>query len=232
MDMLLALLAAAGVAAGFGWSIPAADGKSLVAVVGKVPAALPTFHIARNSLGLGVQKLLGSAVAISFLGLLEALAVAKSIATYTRQPLDYNRQCLAEGISNLIGGFFQSLAGLGVADALLHQLPVWRGHPDVGHLFRRSWSAWWWCSFRPLRAVHPEVCALAGLLFITAARLIDWRRLGYAVRASRFDAGLVLVTAFAAVFISVDVSILIGVGLSILMFVPARLPGVRCANWW
>lgn len=32
------------------------------------------------------------------------------------------------------------------------------------------------------------------------------------IRASRFDAELVLVTAFAAVFISVDESILVGVG--------------------
>ena len=38
MDMLLGLVAAAGVAAFFGWSIPAANGKSLVAVVGKIPA--------------------------------------------------------------------------------------------------------------------------------------------------------------------------------------------------
>ena len=78
--------------------------------------------------------------------------------------------------------------------------------------------------FGPYARFIPK-SALAGLLFITAARLIDWKRLGYAMRASRFDAGLVLVTAFAAVFISVDESILIGVGLSILMFVPraARL---------
>jgi sulfate permease, SulP family len=55
--------------------------------------------------------------------------------------------------------------------------------------------------------------ALAGLLFITAARLIDWKRLGYAIRASRFDAILVFVTAFAAIFISVENSILIGVAI-------------------
>jgi hypothetical protein len=36
-----------------------------------------------------------------------------SIATHTRQRLDYNRQCLAEGIGNLVGGFFQSLPGSG-----------------------------------------------------------------------------------------------------------------------
>lgn len=51
-------------------------------------------------------------------------------------------------------------------------------------------------------------------------RLVDWKRLSYAMRASRYDAALVLVTAFSAIFISVEFSILIGVALSILMFVP------------
>jgi SulP family sulfate permease len=59
---------------------------------------------------------------------------------------------------------------------------------------------------------------------VTAAGLVDWPRLFYAMRASRYDAGLVLVT-FVAVFVSVEYSILIGVALSILLFVPraARL---------
>jgi SulP family sulfate permease len=69
---------------------------------------------------------------------------------------------------------------------------------------------------------------LAGLLFVTAARLIDWNRLGYAIRASRFDAALVAATAFTAIFISVEDSILVGVTLSILLFVPrAAKPGIR-----
>jgi SulP family sulfate permease len=62
--------------------------------------------------------------------------------------------------------------------------------------------------------------ALAGLLFITAYRLIDWKRLAYAIRATRFDAIMVFVTAFAAIFISVENSILIGVAISLLLFVP------------
>ncbi|MGD0965576.1 MAG: SulP family inorganic anion transporter [Candidatus Acidiferrales bacterium] len=44
---------------------------------------------------------------------MEALAIAKSIAHQTRQRLEYNRQCFAEGIANLTGGFFQSLVGSG-----------------------------------------------------------------------------------------------------------------------
>jgi sulfate permease, SulP family len=78
--------------------------------------------------------------------------------------------------------------------------------------------------FAPLARYIPKA-ALAGLLVVTAARLVDWNRLRYAMRTSRYDAGLVVLTAAAAVFISVEFSILIGVALSILLFVPraARL---------
>jgi sulfate permease, SulP family len=62
--------------------------------------------------------------------------------------------------------------------------------------------------------------ALAGLLFIAAARLIDWKRLSYAIRASRFDGTLVFVTALAAILISIEDSILIGVAISLILFVP------------
>src|SRR5262249_13518953 len=84
--------------------------------------------------------------------------------------------------------------------------------------------------FAPLARYIPKA-ALAGILLVTAAGLIDWHRLRYALRASRYDPGLVLVTAVAAVFISVEFSILIGVGLSILMFVPrsARLIAAELA---
>jgi SulP family sulfate permease len=182
IDMLAGLIIASLVAAHFGWSLPAASGKSLVATVGTVPAALPGFYIPQADLG-SMSKLLTGALAISLLGLLEALAVAKSIAVYTRQPLDYNRQCLAEGVGNLVGG------------------PYARFIP-------RS--------------------ALAGLLFITAARLIDWKRLAYTLRASRFDALLVAVTGLTAVLVSVDYSILIGVALSIVLFVTrASRPHMR-----
>jgi len=113
VDLLAGLIIFTLVAAWFGWTSPAGPkGRSLVSVVGAVPAALPSFHIPQidwNWFG----RLLKGALAVSLLGLLEALAVAKSIATYTRQPLDYNRQIVAEGVGNLVGGFFQALPGSG-----------------------------------------------------------------------------------------------------------------------
>jgi sulfate permease, SulP family len=217
MDMLVALIVASAIATYFGWSIPKPDGKAIISVVGTVPAALPSFHIPEINFEW-VTRLAGSALAISFLGLLEALAVAKSIATHTRQPLDYNRQCMAEGLGNLVGGFFQSLPGSGslTRSAINYQSGAITRMSGIYSSIIVGIAV---LGLGPYARFIPK-SALAGLLFITAARLIDWKRLAYAIRASRFDAALVFVTAFAAIFISVEDSILIGVAVSLLLFVP------------
>jgi SulP family sulfate permease len=167
----------------------------------------------------------GSTLAIACLGLLEALAIAKAIAHQTRQTLDFNRQCLAEGLANLAGGFFQCLPGSGslTRSAINFQSGA---VSRMSGIFAAGSVAAVLLMFAPLMRYVPKA-ALAGLLMITASRLVDWKRLRSALGASRYDAGLVLLTAFAAVFISVEFSILIGVGISILLFVPraAKLRG-------
>jgi len=221
-DMLVALIITATVAAMFGWTQAQPGAKSLIAVVGNVPASLPSPHVPEIDFAW-VKQLSGSAFAIAFLGLLEALAIAKSIAVHTRQPLDYNRQCLAEGIANLTGSFFQCLPGSGSLTRSAINFQAGAATRASG-VFAAGTVALVVVSLAPLARFIPKP-ALAGLLLVTAARLVDWKRLSYAMRASRYDAGLVLITAFAAVFISVEFSILIGVALSIILFVPraARL---------
>jgi sulfate permease, SulP family len=225
MDMLAGLIVASLVAAYFGWSLPTATGKSLISTVGTVPAAFPGFYIPQADLN-SMSKLLTGALAIALLGLLEALAVAKSIAVYTREPLDYNRQCLAEGIGNLVGGFFQSLPGSGslTRSAINYQSGA---TTRASGIFSGLIVAAVVLVGGPYARFIPK-SALAGLLFITAARLIDWKRLSYTLRASRFDAVLVLATALTAILVSVDYSILIGVALSIVLFVTrAAKPSMR-----
>jgi SulP family sulfate permease len=222
VDMLAALVVAAIVASSLGWSSPRPGGTSLVSVIGRVPAGLPFPHIPEVQFWW-IREMGGSALAMAVLGLLEALAISKAIAQKTQQPLDFNRQCLAEGLANLGGGFFQCLPGSGslTRSAINYQAGA---VTRVSGLFAAATVAGVVAFLAPLARYIPKA-ALAGLLLVTAARLVDWRRLSYALRASRYDAGLVLATAFAAVFVSVEFSILIGVALSITMFVPraARL---------
>jgi SulP family sulfate permease len=226
IDMLAALVVAGVVSANLGWSRPAEAGVTPVAVLGRVPAGLPSFHVPEVQLAW-VNELGGSALAIAILGLLEAIAISKSIASETRQPLDYNRQCLAEGLANLGGGFFQCLPGSGSLTRSAINFQAGAVSRASG-LVAAAAVAVAVVTLAPLARFVPKP-ALAGLLVVTAARLIDWHRLFFAIRASRFDRALVAVTAFTALFVSVEYSILAGVALSILMYVPraARLKAME-----
>jgi len=216
-DMLVSLVAVAAVAAAFGWSKPGTDGNTIISTVASIPRSLPIPHIPQIKFWW-VKQLSGSALAIAFLGLLEALAIAKSIANTTRQKLDYNRQCLAEGLANLTGGFFQCLPGSGslTRSAINFQAGA---VSRLSGVFAAGTVALVVVALAPFARYIPKA-ALAGLLVITAARLVDWKRLKYAIRASRYDTALVLITAFSAIFISVEFSILIGMALSVILFVP------------
>ena len=87
------------------------DGKLLLnaggAVVGKIPQGLPELRIPHFDFTVFLQ-LLGSAIAISLIGFMEAISIAKAIAERTRQRLDANQELIGQGLSNIVGSVFQS----------------------------------------------------------------------------------------------------------------------------
>jgi sulfate permease, SulP family len=150
--------------------------------------------------------------------LLEALSIAKAIAYQSGQNIDYNRQILAEGLANLTGGFFQAVPGSGSVSRSPIAFQAGAATRFSGVISAVA-VAVVVLLFAPLLHYMPKA-ALAGLLLITAARLIDYKRLRYTIRASRYDAGLVIITALTGVLVDLDTAVLLGVGLSILLFVP------------
>jgi SulP family sulfate permease len=170
-----------------------------------------------------IRSLSANALTLAVLGLLEAVAVAKSIAARTRQRLDFNRECLAQGLANLGGSFYQCMPGSGSltrsnlnyqAGAVSRWAGVMAALIVAGALVVLA----------PF-ARHVPKPAIAALLIVTGYRLIDRSRLLYCLRATRYDAVIALTTAAAAIFVSIDLSVLIGICLSFLLFVPraARL---------
>ncbi len=165
-----------------------------------------------------IRQVWGGALAVALLGLVEALAIAKSLAARTRQPFDYNRQCLAEGIANLGGGFFQCMPGSGsLTRSAINYFAG--GTTRLSGLFSAAAVAATLLLFADLARFVPRA-ALAGVLMWTAYRIVDRKRFWYCLRATRFDRSLLLATAAAAVLVSIEFSILIGVFLSFLLFVP------------
>lgn len=217
IDLLTVLIIAGAVAFLAGWSTPGAGGKTAVNLAAKVPQSLPGFHIPTIDLH-SLGELSQGALAIAFIGLIEALSIAKAIAHQTQQKIDYNRQILAEGLANLTGGFFQSLPGSGSLSrsAINHQAGA---ATRFSGILAAAAVAVALLLFAPLLHYIPQA-ALAGLLLVTAARLVDFRRLWRTVKASRYDAGLVIVTGLTGVLVDLDKAVLLGIALSILLFVP------------
>jgi SulP family sulfate permease len=188
-----------------------------VKVVGAIPNKLPSFSLPTSS-WQEVLALSESAMAIATLGILEALAMAKHIAGQTGQKLDLNQQCLSEGLANLTGSFFQCMPGSGslTRSAINQQAGA-----------ATQWSGVWSAVavalitllFAPYARFIPSA-ALAGILMVTAMGMVDWRALPFHFRATQFDATIVLTTAVAAIGISVEFCILIGVVASFLLAVP------------
>jgi SulP family sulfate permease len=226
MDMLAVLIVVAFAVWFAGWTLPGSDGKTAIAIAGNVPAGLPTPHIPHIQLGW-VRHLAPDAFAIAFLGLLEALAIAKSIANETQQTLDYNRQCLAEGLANLTGAFFRCLPGSGSLCRTAINFHA-GGATRFSGILAAVAVALALLTLAPLARYVPKP-ALAGLLLLTAGRLIDPKRLAYTVRASRQDAIVLVLTVLSALAFGLDAAILVGVALSIVLFVPraAKLKAVE-----
>ncbi|MEB4211260.1 SulP family inorganic anion transporter [Mycobacterium sp. 94-17] len=217
VDMLAVLVITALIAYLAGWSTPGSNGHAAVSVAAKIPRSLPGPHVPEVHTEW-LPHLSTGALAIAFVGIIEALSIAKAIAYQTQQKIDYNRQIMAEGLANLTGGFFQSLPGSGSLSRSAINFQSGAATRFSGIVSAATVAAAL-LLFAPLLRYVPQA-ALAGLLLVTAARLVDFKRLAYTLRASRYDAGLVIVTAFTGIAVDLDKSVLLGVVLSILLFVP------------
>ena len=209
-ELLLTVLTMAAVVAWLGLE---AHG---VRVVGEIPAKLPTPTLPTIDYDL-IRELSGGALAIAILGLLEAIAMSKAIAAQTRQKLDMNQLCLSEGLANFTGSFFQCMPGSGslTRSAINQQagaVSQWSGVVSAAVV------ALIMVAFAPYARLIPRA-ALAGILIVSAWKMIDWRGLYYHLRVTRFDAVIVGATAFSAVAISIEFCILIGVVMSSLLTV-------------
>lgn len=210
-EFLIAVIAAAVVTAQLGLA------EAGVKVVGDIPAAFPSPRL--PALGAPyLRDLATSAFAIAVLGLLEAISMAKAIAAVTGQKLDLNQQCLSEGFANFTGSFFQCMPGSGslTRSAINQQAGArtqWSG------VISAAAVALIMMVFAPYARFIPRA-ALAGLLMLTAVRMVNPRDVRYHLRASRFDATIVAATAIAAFAISIEFCVLIGVFLSFMLAVP------------
>ena len=184
-----------------------------VRVVGPISGNLPPFHLPRWELWHEIGTLAPAALAITILGLMEAISISQSIADQTRQRLNVNREFIGQGLANLSAAVF---SGYPCSGSFTRSAVNFRsgGKTPMSGIISGVAVAAAVLLAGPLTAKLP-LCALSGVLIVVAYQLIRVEDIRRTLRATRSDAAVMLVTFLFTVFLNIEFSIYVGVLLSI-----------------
>jgi SulP family sulfate permease len=184
-----------------------------VRVVGAISGSLPSLHLPNLELWHQIGTLAPAALAITILGLMEAISISQTIADQTRQRLNVNREFIGQGMANLSAAFF---GGYPCSGSFTRSAVNFRsgGKTPMSGIISGLTVGAAVILAGPLAAKLP-LCALSGVLIVVAYQLIRVEDIRRTLRATRSDATVMLVTFLFTVFLNIEFSIYVGVLLSI-----------------
>jgi len=193
-------------------------------LVPPMPHGLPHFQLPRLGFGSAPQRiewreleaLLGGAVALAVLGMLESVAIAKSIAVRTGQRISANQEFFSQGFANFVGSFFLCMPGSGSFSRTALQYEA-GARTRLASAFCAGFNALFFVILAPLAHFIP-LAALAGILFVVAVGLIDVRALARIGRTSRGELAVAGVTFLSALVVPLSYAIYVGIFLSLALY--------------
>lgn len=183
--------------------------------VGSIPSVVPFFQLPNLS-SLSENRLLEGAFAIALIGLLEAIAIGRTLSYKTDSSFSANREIFGQGLSNLVGSFFQCYPASGSFTRSALNLEAGAKSP-VAAILSAIFLAVLAILFHPLVALIP-MSAIAGLILYVAWRLIDVAEIIHLFRTSRMEAGILALTFFTGVFSNLEFAIYLGALVSLMAF--------------
>jgi len=187
-----------------------------VAMLGAIPAALPTFA-PPDIQPRDVAMLAPGAVAVALVGLLEAISIGRTFALRRREPFQPNKEVIGQGLSNAIGGFFQCYAGSGSFTRSGVNAAAGARTP-LSAIAASLFLALILLAFGDLITLIP-VPAMAGLIFYVAWRLIDLKEIRHILTTSKSETTILVLTLLAGLLIELDFAIYVGVIASFSVFI-------------
>jgi len=186
-------------------------------VVGSIPAGLPALTMPDLSLTT-IAALFTAAFVIALVGFTEAIAIARAIAGRTGQRLNPNQELIGQGLGNLAGSFSQAYPVSGSFSRSAVNLNS-GGRTGLSSVFTALLILLVLLFLTPLFYHLPEA-VLAAIIIMAVIGLINFKAIHHAWLASRHDgiAAIVTFVATLAVAPSLDIGILIGVGLAVGLF--------------
>jgi sulfate permease, SulP family len=200
-----------------------------VGIVGDVPGGLPALVLP----GVGTATLLAllpAALTISFVGYMESVAVAKSIAAREKYRIDPDRELRGLGLANIAGAIFSGYPVTGgfSRSAVNYQAGARTG---LASIITALLVVVTLLAFTSLFRFLPNA-VLAAIVMVAVYGLINVREALHLFRLKKVDGWTLVLTFLATLFIGIEQGILLGAAFSLLVFIwRSAYPHVASLGW-
>ncbi len=186
-----------------------------VGIIGEIPSGLPRFALPAL-VASEFLPLIPLAFAISFIGFLENISVAKSLAAKRRQRVDSNQEFIALGAANLAAGV---TGGYPVSGSFARSTVNFTAGANTGlaSLITVAVVGLAALFLMPLFHHLPQA-VLAAIIIIAVTGLIDFAMPRRLWRYNKADAAALILTFVAVLALGVEKGILIGVASTIILY--------------
>ncbi len=186
-----------------------------IAMVGALPShppplSMPTFTMQ------AMRDLAPAALAVTLFALTEALSISRALAVRSGQHINSNQEFLGQGLSNIAGSFFSSYVATGSFNRSGLNYEAGAKTPLAAMIGGAALLAVI-VLVAPLAAYLPNA-AMAGILFLVAWGLIDFKHIAQIARTSRSETAVLAVTFLSTLFFPLEFAIFAGVLLSLLLY--------------
>ncbi|MEJ2455999.1 MAG: SulP family inorganic anion transporter [Candidatus Thiodiazotropha sp.] len=191
------------------------DSASHIETVGALPASLPPLSAPDLTLQ-NIKDLAPTALAVTLFALTEAVSIGRSLAAKGGYRIDGNQEFIGQGLSNIAGSFFSGYVATGSFNrsGLNYQAGARTPLAAVIAGFLLMVIV---LLVAPLASYLPKA-AMAGILFLVAWGLIDFKEIKHILGASKRETSVLAVTFFSALFLELEFAIFAGVLLSLILY--------------
>lgn len=196
-----------------------------VRVLGALPQSLPPLADLPMPTPALMGKLSAGALAVSAIGLVEAVSSARSIASKSGHRLDSNQEFVGQGLSSIVCGIFSGYAVSGsfTRSAINYSSG---GRTPLASVFSGAWVMVAMFALAPLAVYLPRT-ALAGVLLVTAWGMADRAEMKKVFRSSKGDTSILIATFLATLLLPLEFAVLAGMLVSFARYlIKTSTPGV------
>ncbi len=186
--------------------------------MGELPATLPVFLLPDIPLNLETLRIiLPTAIPLAIVGLLESLMTETIVDDLTDTPSNRNRECVGQGMANVVSGFFGGMAGC----AMIGQSVINVQSGGRGRLSTLSAGVFLIILIVVLGDWVKQIpmAALVAVMMMVAVGTFNWRSLAN-LRVHHRTSSIVMVATVVTVVFTHNLALGVGVGvlLSALFF--------------